>query len=52
VKHLFPYRTQKLSLAAVTILGSSPGKIARCRIIEKPSERVAFLFLKGETLPR
>jgi nucleoside 2-deoxyribosyltransferase len=32
-KHLFPYRTQQLSPAAVTILGYSPGKIARCRII-------------------
>ena len=33
-KHPFPCRTRQLSLAAVTILGSSsPGKIARCRII-------------------
>ena len=29
VKHLFPFRTQKLSPMVVTILGSSPGKIAR-----------------------
>jgi hypothetical protein len=43
-KHLFPSRTQQLSLSSVTILGFNPGKIARCRIIEKPSERVAFLF--------
>ena len=35
-RHLFPCRTQKLSLAAVTILGQSkPGKIARCRIIQQ-----------------
>lgn len=35
-RHLFPSRTQKLSLSAVTILGSSrPGKIARCQIIKE-----------------
>jgi hypothetical protein len=25
-------------------LGFSPGKIARCRIIQKPPETVAFVF--------
>ena len=31
--HLFPFRTQKLSSAVVTILGwRRPGKIARCQL--------------------
>lgn len=43
-KHLFPYRTQQLSLAAVTILGKSrPGKIARCRIMYKATRKGGFL---------
>jgi hypothetical protein len=47
VRHLFPFRTQKLSLVAVNILGSSsPGKIARCRFIEKePLKGVLFFSL-------
>ena len=45
-RHLFPCRTQKLSLVAVTILGSSsPGKIARCRIIEITILKGWFFFL-------
>jgi hypothetical protein len=51
-KHLFPFRTQQLSPAAVTILGYSPGKIARCRIIEKLSERGAFLFGESKGIIR
>ena len=44
-KHLFPYRTQQLSPAAVTILGQSkPGKIARCRFIVKASFNGGFFF--------
>jgi len=43
-KHLFPFRTQKLSLVAVTILHLC-GKIARCRVIEQSLLiREAFSF--------
>ena len=45
--HLFPYRTQKLSLSAPMVLGwRRPGRVGRCR---KPEERssteVELLFL-------
>ena len=36
-KHLFPYRTQKLSLAAVTILLC--GKIARCHFMHESDQK-------------
>lgn len=38
--HLFSSRTQKLSPASARILHC--GKVARCRIIQKPPERVVF----------
>jgi hypothetical protein len=46
-KHRFPSRTPQLSPSSVTILGYSPGKIARCRIIEEPPERVVLLFYRA-----
>ena len=51
-KHLFPYRTQQLSLSAVTILGpSSPGKIARRRFMLKPSIRGGLFLLVSKCMP-
>jgi hypothetical protein len=43
-KHRFPSRTPQLSPSSVTILGYSPGKIARGQIIQKPPETEAFVF--------
>ena len=40
--HLFPFRTQKLSPASARILHC--GKVARCRIIKRPSDRTVFCF--------
>jgi hypothetical protein len=52
-QHLFPSRTQQLSLVAVTILGkSSPGKIARCRIMLTPSFTEGVFFVIGYFLER
>ena len=45
--HLFPYRTQKLSLSAPMVLGwRRPGRVGRCRIPkqETPHEMGCFLF--------
>jgi hypothetical protein len=53
-KHLFPFRTQKLSLVAVTILHLC-GKIARCRVIEKSlliREAFSFYWNKKEYLSK
>ncbi len=47
-KHLLPFRTQKLSLAAVTILRLR-GKIARCRVIK--NETLTGLFFYTFQLP-
>ena len=38
--HLFPYRTQKLSLSAPMVLGwRRPGRVGRCRIPQRKSLR-------------
>ncbi len=44
--HLFPYRTQKLSLSAPMVLGwRRPGRVGRCRIpYEKASDECLGLF--------
>ena len=45
--HLFPYRTQKLSLSAPMVLGwRRPGRVGRCRIPQgKSLRRCLGLFL-------
>ena len=45
--HLFPYRTQKLSLSAPMVLGwRRPGRVGRCRIPQrKASDECLGLFL-------
>ena len=45
--HLFPYRTQKLSLSAPMVLGwRRPGRVGRCRIPQRKSlRRCLGLFL-------
>ena len=44
--HLFPYRTQKLSLSAPMVLGwRRPGRVGRCRIPKKKLSLMAGLFL-------
>ena len=52
--HLFPYRTQKLSLSAPMVLGwRRPGRVGRCRIPQrKASDECLWLFLcvSGEIL--
>ena len=52
--HLFPYRTQKLSLSAPMVLGwRRPGRVGRCRIPQrKASDECLGLFLcvSGEIL--
>ena len=47
--HLFPYRTQKLSLSAPMVLGwRRPGRVGRCRIPQRKSlRRCLGLFLCG-----
>ena len=42
-KHLLPFRTQKLSLAAVTILRFR-GKIARCQVIKNETLTGLFFY--------
>ena len=45
--HLFPYRTQKLSLSAPMVLGwRRPGRVGRCRIPKRkhPTNVGCFLF--------
>lgn len=44
-KHLFPFRTQQLSLAAVTILGDYPWENSTVPFISKrPPEMGVFLI--------
>ena len=44
--HLFPYRTQKLSLSAPMVLGwTRPGRVGRCRIQTKELPEMGVLFL-------
>ena len=44
--HLFPYRTQKLSLSAPMVLGwRRPGRVGHCRIPnEKAQQMLGFFF--------
>ena len=43
--HLFPYRTQKLSLSAPMVLGwRRPGRVGRCRIPQRKSLRRCLGF--------
>ena len=46
--HLFPYRTQKLSLSAPMVLGwRRPGRVGRCRIPhEEAQQMLGFFFLR------
>ena len=46
--HLFPYRTQKLSLSAPMVLGwRRPGRVGHCRIPnEKAQQMLGFFFLR------
>ena len=51
--HLFPYRTQKLSLSAPMVLGwRRPGRVGRCRIPKRkhPTNVGCFLFVPGDCL--
>ena len=51
--HLFPYRTQKLSLSAPMVLGwRRPGRVGHCRIPNKKhtTNVVCFLFVPGQRL--
>ena len=44
--HLFPYRTQKLSLSAPMVLGwRRPGRVGRCRIPKRRRSRQSLGFL-------
>src|SRR5215203_401604 len=44
-KHLFPFRTEPLSLSAPMVLGGQPpGRVGRRRSFIRPPERAAFLF--------
>ncbi len=40
-RHLYPYRTQKLSTSAATIVGQAPAKTAHCRMKDSTE---SFLF--------
>ena len=46
--HLFPYRTQKLSLSAPMVLGwRRPGRVGHCRIPnEEAQQMLGFFFLR------
>ena len=51
--HLFPYRTQKLSLSAPMVLGwRRPGRVGRCRIPKEKAQPYgwAFSFTTGNCL--
>ena len=51
--HLFPYRTQKLSLSAPMVLAwRRAGRVGRCRIPQKkaPHECGVFSFVERETV--
>ena len=44
--HLFPYRTQKLSLSAPMVLGwRRPGRVGRCRIPNEKAQQMLGFFL-------
>ena len=44
--HLFPYRTQKLSLSAPMVLGwRRPGRVGHCRIPNKRHTRLGVFFI-------
>ena len=44
--HLFPYRTQKLSLSAPMVLGwRRPGRVGHCRIPNKRDTRLGVSFI-------
>ena len=44
--HLFPYRTQKLSLSAPMVLGwRRPGRVGRCRIPNKKDTHVGVFII-------
>ena len=44
--HLFPYRTQKLSLSAPMVLGwRRPGRVGHCRIPNKKDTHVGVFFI-------
>ena len=44
--HLFPYRTQKLSLSAPMVLGwRRPGRVGHCRIPNKKDTYVGVFFI-------
>src|SRR6478735_7040827 len=50
-KHLFPFRTEKLSLSAPMVLGpQGPGRVGRRRLISTkgPSERAALRRAWGD----
>ena len=50
--HLFPYRTQKLSLSAPMVLGwRRPGRVGRCRIPNKKNTQSGVLFICPRQLP-
>ena len=43
--HLFPYRTQKLSLSAPMVLGwRRPGRVGRCRIPKREAQQMLGFF--------
>src|SRR5436190_19335483 len=45
-KHLFPFRTEQLSLSAPMVLGpQGPGRVGRRRFFRKPSRLVGAAFL-------
>ena len=51
--HLFPFRTQKLSLVVPKILGwRRPGKIGRCRLFSLFGEKPAFSPKYGPLVKR
>ena len=50
--HLFPFRTQKLSLSAPMVLGwRRPGRVGRCRIQTEETQRKLGLFSYPSFLP-
>jgi hypothetical protein len=47
-KHLFPFRTEKLSPSAPMVLGpQGPGRVGRRRFLIRPPVRAAFFVLEG-----
>ena len=48
--HLFPYRTQKLSLSAPMVLGwRRPGRVGHCRIPNKKDTQLGVFFIFHST---